>query len=227
MNKLILGTGLKKNFSLSRMVSVPALRGADLAISEGEFISIVGPSGSGKSTLLNLIGLLDSPSEGTLLMDGQDVSRLGDGQRTRIRGEKIGFVFQSFNLLPALTALENVEFAMRNVDGKKRLSKTKRLERAGGKLERVGLGQRMNHLPAELSGGERQRVAVARALANDPKLLLADEPTGNLDSAATESIIRLLHEVHAAGTTVVMVTHNMDITRDTRIVKLKDGAIVQ
>jgi putative ABC transport system ATP-binding protein len=227
MNNLIIGLGLKKNFSLSRKVSVPALRGADLAIAEGEFISIVGPSGSGKSTLLNLIGLLDSPSEGTLFLDGQDVSRLGDGQRTMMRGEKIGFVFQTFNLLPTLTALENVEFAMRNASGKKRLSKAKRLDRAGEKLERVGLGPRMNHLPAELSGGERQRVAVARALANDPKLLLADEPTGNLDSVATENIIQLLHEIHAAGTTVVMVTHNLETTADTRILKMKDGAILQ
>ncbi len=227
MNNLILGTGLKKFFPLSRKITVLALRGADVAIAEGEFVSIVGPSGSGKSTLLNLIGLLESPSAGTLRLEGQDVSLFGDGRRTAMRAEKIGFVFQTFNLLPALTALENVEFAMRAVDGKKRMPKAERMNRAKAKLERVGLGERLNHLPSELSGGEKQRVAVARALANDPKLILADEPTGNLDSAATESIIQLLHEIHAAGTTVVMVTHNLDTTVATRILKMKDGAILQ
>ncbi len=226
MNNLILGTGLKKNFALGRNVSVPALRGTDLAIGEGEFISIIGPSGSGKSTLLNLIGLLDSPSGGTLLLDGQDVSLLGDGRRTAMRAEKIGFVFQTFNLLPALTALENVEFAMRGVNGKKRMPKAERMVQAREKLERVDLGGRLNHLPSELSGGERQRVAVARALANHPKLLLADGPTGILGSAATESIIALLHEIHAAGTTVVMVTHNPETTRDTRILSMRDGVIL-
>jgi len=226
MNDLIRGTGLKKSFALGRNVCVPALRGADLAIGKGEFISIIGPSGSGKSTLLNLIGLLDSPSGGTLLLDGQDVSLLGDGRRTAMRAEKIGFVFQTFNLLPALTALENVEFAMRGVNGKQRMAKSERMVQAREKLERVGLGQRLRHLPSELSGGERQRVAVARALANHPKLILADEPTGNLDSAATESIIALLHEIHAAGTTVVMVTHNPETTRGTRILNMKDGIIL-
>jgi putative ABC transport system ATP-binding protein len=226
MNDLIIGTGLKKDFRLSREITVPALRGADLAIGEGEFVSIVGPSGSGKSTLLNLIGLLEPPSGGTLMLDGQDVSRMNDGRRTAMRAEKIGFVFQTFNLLPALTALENVEFAMRNASGKRRLSRTERRKSAGEVLGRVGLEKRLDHRPSELSGGERQRVAVARALANDPKLILADEPTGNLDSASTESIIRLLHEVHAAGTTVVMVTHNPETTRDTRIFRMKDGMII-
>jgi len=225
MNNLILGSGLKKFFPLSRNITVPALRGADLAIGEGEFVSVVGPSGCGKSTLLNLIGLLEPPSEGTLLLDGQDVSLMADGRRTAMRAEKIGFVFQTFNLLPALTALENVEFAMRAINGKRRMAKPDRLDRARAELERVGLPDRMDHLPSELSGGERQRVAVARSLANNPKLILADEPTGNLDSAATESIINLLHEIHAAGTTVVMVTHNMDTTRDTRILRMKDGMI--
>jgi putative ABC transport system ATP-binding protein len=225
MNDLILGTGLKKIFPLGRKISVPALRGVDFAIGDGEFVSIIGPSGSGKSTLLNLIGLLEPASDGTLLLDGQEVSRMADGRRTALRAEKIGFVFQTFNLLPALTALENVEFAMRAVNGKRRLPKAERLKRAGERLVRVGLRERMHHLPSELSGGERQRVAVARALANDPKLLLADEPTGNLDSVSAESIIRLLHEVHAAGTTVIMVTHNPDTTRDTRILRMKDGMI--
>jgi putative ABC transport system ATP-binding protein len=225
MNNLIVGMGLKKLFPLSRRITVPALRGADFAIDEGEFVSIVGPSGSGKSTLLNLIGLLDSPSAGTLLMEGKDVSLLDDGRRTAMRAEKIGFVFQMFNLLPALTALENVEFAMRGLTGEKRLPKTERMKRAKENLERVGLGQRLDHLPSELSGGEKQRVAVARSLANNPALILADEPTGNLDSVATDNIIALLHEIHASGTTVVMVTHNPDTTRDTRILRMKDGMI--
>jgi putative ABC transport system ATP-binding protein len=227
MNNLILGTGLSKNYSLSKKISVPALRGVDLAIQEGEFISIVGPSGSGKSTLLNLIGLMEPASGGKLLLEERDVSVLNDAQRTAIRAEKIGFVFQTFNLLPALTALENVEFAMRTVSGKNRLAKAKRLNQAREKLERVGLEQRMNHLPSELSGGERQRVAMARSLANNPKLILADEPTGNLDSSAADSILRLLHDIHAAGTTVIMVTHNMDTTRDTRTLRMKDGTILQ
>jgi putative ABC transport system ATP-binding protein len=205
---------------------VAALRGADLTIGEVEFVSIVGPSGSGKSTLLNLIGLMEPPSGGTLMLDGQDVSRMNDGRRTAMRAEKIGFVFQTFTLLPALTALENVEFAMRNASGKRRLSRAGRRKSAGEVLGWVGLEKRPDHLPPELSGGERKRVAAARALANDPKLILADEPTGNLDSTSTESIVRLLHEVHAAGTTVVMVTHNPDTTRDTRIFRMKDGMIV-
>ncbi len=225
MNKMISGTGLTKLFPLSRRITVPALRGADFAIGEGEFVSITGPSGSGKSTLLNLIGLLDTPSAGTLLLDGQDVSLMDDGRRTAMRAEKIGFVFQTFNLLPALTALENVEFAMRGLTGEKRLPKTERMKRARENLERVGLGQRLDHLPSELSGGEKQRVAVARSLANNPALILADEPTGNLDSVATENIIALLHEIHASGTTVVMVTHNPETTRDTRILRMKDGMI--
>jgi putative ABC transport system ATP-binding protein len=226
MNNLVKGTGVKKLFPLSRKITVPALRGADLAIGEGEFVSIVGPSGSGKSTMLHLIGLLDPPSEGELLLDGQDVSRMTDGQRTALRAEKIGFVFQTFNLLPALTALENVEFAMRNVNRKRLKPGAERTALAKKKLVQVGLGDRLRHLPSELSGGERQRVAMARALANDPKLLLADEPTGNLDSIATEDILRLLHEIHEAGTTIIMVTHNMDITRGTRLLRMKDGMIL-
>jgi putative ABC transport system ATP-binding protein len=225
MNDLIVGTGLKKDFRLSREITVQALRGAELAVGEGEFVSIVGPSGSGKSTLLHLIGLLDVPSGGRLMLDGEDVSRLNDGRRTELRAEKIGFVFQTFNLLPALTALENVEFAMRNVRPKLRPTREERWKRAAEGLARVGMEKRMRHPPSKLSGGERQRVAIARALANRPRLLLADEPTGNLDSASTAGILSLLHEVHAAGTTVIMVTHNPETTRDTRVVQLKDGRI--
>jgi len=226
MNSLVFGSGLVKTFRLSKSVSVHALRGLDVSVNENEFVSIVGPSGSGKSTLLNLIGLLDIPTKGELVLDGERISAVDDRQLTRIRSEKIGFVFQTFNLLPALTALANVEFPMRTVSREKRLDKSSRMRRAKEYLERVGLAKRISHLPSELSGGERQRVAIARALANAPKLILADEPTGNLDSAAAASIIELLHEINAGGKTIIMVTHDMEIIEGTRILKMRDGMIV-
>ena len=226
MNNLVFGSGLVKTFRLSKSVSVHALRGLDLSVNENEFVSIVGPSGSGKSTLLNLIGLLDTPTTGELVFDGEKTSAVSDKQLTRIRSEKIGFVFQTFNLLPALTALANVEFPMRTVSREKRLDKSSRMRRAKEYLERVGLAKRIDHLPSELSGGERQRVAIARALANNPQLILADEPTGNLDSAAAANIIELLHEINAGGKTIIMVTHDMEIIEGTRILKMRDGMIV-
>jgi putative ABC transport system ATP-binding protein len=225
MNDLVVGSGLVKTFRLSKSVSVDALRGLDVSVNEKEFVSIVGPSGSGKSTLLNLIGLLDLPTRGELVFAGEMISALSDKQLTTMRSEKIGFVFQTFNLLPALTALANVEFPMRNVSREKRLEKPSRMRRAEEYLERVGLERRINHLPSELSGGERQRVAIARALANDPKLILADEPTGNLDSAATASIVDLLHEINAGGKTIIMVTHDMEIIEGTRVLRMRDGVI--
>lgn len=226
MNSLVFGSGLVKTFRLSKSVSVHALRGLDVSVNENEFVSIVGPSGSGKSTLLNLIGLLDTPTKGELVFDGEETSAVSDKQLTRIRSEKIGFVFQTFNLLPALSALANVEFPMRTVSREQRLDKSSRMRRAKEYLERVGLAKRVNHLPSELSGGERQRVAIARALANNPKLILADEPTGNLDSAAAASIIELLHEINAAGKTIIMVTHDMEIIEGTRKLRMGDGVIV-
>ena len=225
MNSLVSGSGLWKTFRLGKSVSVHALRGLDLSVQENEFVSIVGPSGSGKSTLLNMIGLLDAPTKGDLVFDGENISAVNDRRLTRIRSEKIGFVFQTFNLLPALTALANVEFPMRTVSRGKRLDKSSRIKRAKEYLERVGLAKRINHLPSELSGGERQRVAIARALANDPKLILADEPTGNLDSVATANIIALLHEINADGKTIIMVTHDMKIIEGTRILRMGDGVI--
>ena len=225
MNSLILGNGLEKIFRLSKSVSVHALRGLDISVHQNEFVSIVGPSGSGKSTLLNLIGLLDTPTRGELVFDGEKISAMNDKQLTSIRSEKIGFVFQTFNLLPALTALANVEFPMRTVRREQRLDKALRTKRAQEHLERVGLAKRMHHLPSELSGGERQRVAIARALANDPKLILADEPTGNLDSTATANVIDLLHEINAAGKTIIMVTHDMETIKGTKVLRMGDGVI--
>lgn len=225
MSSIVSASGVWKTYEMGKNVSVDALRGLDVSIDAGEFVSIVGPSGSGKSTLLNLVGCLDTPTKGTLVLDGEDTSTLSNSQLTQIRSERIGYVFQTFNLLPALTALGNVEFPMRLVSGGNREKRPARRERARHYLERVGLGDRAAHSPSELSGGERQRVAIARALANEPQLILADEPTGNLDTAASASIIGLLHEINADGTTVVMVTHDMGTIEDTRVLEMYDGVL--
>jgi putative ABC transport system ATP-binding protein len=185
----------------------------------------MGPSGSGKSTLLNLIGGLDTPTKGDLFIDDKKISSMTEKELTTLRAEKIGFIFQTFNLLPSLTVRDNVEFPMRNLTGAKKMDKKSRIKRAEDCLEIVGLDHRMNYLPAKLSGGERQRVAVARALVNHPKFILADEPTGNLDSEASDNIINLLHEVNQEGTTVIMVTHDKETTKNTRILKIRDGVI--
>jgi len=225
MSSLVLARSLWKTYRLSESVSVDALRGLDISIDENEFVSVIGPSGSGKSTLLNLIGCLDTPTKGELTFDGEKVSEADDRTLTRIRSEKIGFIFQTFNLLPALRALDNVEFPMRTVRREKRLDKSLRKKRATKLLEMVGLEERTSHLPSELSGGERQRVAIARALVNDPRLVLADEPTGNLDSVTARNIVNLLHEINDGGKTIIMVTHDMKITGGTRVLRMKDGAI--
>lgn len=225
MSDLVYGRGLWKTYRLGKDVRVDALRGMDVSVTDEEFVSIIGPSGSGKSTLLNLIGCLDTPSKGELILDGRNTLEMNDRTLTNMRSEKIGFIFQTFNLLPALTALGNVEFAMRTVSHGKRLNKPSRMKQAEERLEMVGLENRVHHLPSELSGGERQRVAVARALANDPKLILADEPTGNLDSMATANIIELLHEVNDDGRTIIMVTHDMETTKGTRILRIRDGKV--
>jgi len=226
MSDLVTAKGLWKTYRLGKNVTVDALRGLDVSVTEKEFVSIIGPSGSGKSTLLNLIGCLDTPSKGELIFDGETTLAMNDKKLTKTRSEKIGFVFQTFNLLPALTALGNVEFPMRTVSHGKRLNKSSRMKRAKERLEMVGLEKRIHHLPSELSGGERQRVAIARALANNPKLILADEPTGNLDSAATANIIELLHEVNNDKKTIIMVTHDMETTKGTRIIRIRDGVVV-
>lgn len=224
MENLVNGKELWKTYDLGG-VQVNALRGLDITVDKGEFVSIMGPSGSGKSTLLNMIGGLDTPSKGDLIIDGKNISSLSEGELTKIRSEKIGFIFQTFNLLPALTVRDNVEFPMRNLSGDKKLDKSSRRRRAEECLEVVGLGHRMDYLPSKLSGGERQRVAVARALVNQPKFILADEPTGNLDSEATDNIMKLLHDVNQKGTTVIMVTHDEETTKNTRILKIRDGVI--
>jgi putative ABC transport system ATP-binding protein len=213
---------IKKVYRMGKGVTVEALRGVNLVVSEGEFVSILGPSGSGKSTLLHIIGLLDSPTSGKRYLDGIETSTLGEDDEARIRGEKIGFVFQTFNLIPSLTALENVELPLMLCRGQC----PGRREMAAELLRQVGLGERLHHHPNELSGGQRQRVAIARALVNEPQLILADEPTGNLDSKTGNEILQLLKKLHEEGRTVVIITHDQYITKVTdRVVKLKDGMI--
>jgi len=225
MKGLVKGEGLWKTYKLDS-TEVHALRGLDITVDEGEFVSIMGPSGSGKSTLLHIIGGLDTPTSGDLYIGGKKISAMKDSELTRMRAETIGFVFQTFNLLPALTVRDNVEFPMRNLSGDKKLNKSSRIKRAEECVEMVGLGPRMNYLPSKLSGGERQRVAIARALVNNPKFILADEPTGNLDTDASKNIINLMHQVNEEGTTVIMVTHDKETTKDTRIMRIRDGVII-
>ena len=203
-------------------VEVPALRGISLHIPEGEFIAIMGPSGSGKSTLMNLIGCLDQPSEGRYILDSYDVSALTDDQLAWIRNRKIGFVFQSYNLIPRVSAAHNVEMPLIYAG-----DSLQRRERAMAALESVGLLDRGGHLPSELSGGQQQRVAVARALVTDPAILLADEPTGNLDTESSLEIMKLLRELNQQGRTIVLITHEADIAAFAqRVVRLRDGVIV-
>ncbi|HEY82712.1 MAG TPA: ABC transporter ATP-binding protein [Dehalococcoidia bacterium] len=202
-------------------VEVPALRGITLSIKEGEMVAIVGASGSGKSTLMNILGFLDKPTSGRYLLEGVDVSRFNDNKLAELRNKKIGFVFQTFNLLPRATALANVELPLiYSGDSQKR-------KRSLEALARVGLAERANHKPTELSGGEQQRVAIARALVNNPSLILADEPTGNLDSAATEDIVSIFCQLNREGITVILVTHEMDIAAQAqRIIRLLDGRVI-
>jgi putative ABC transport system ATP-binding protein len=203
-------------------VEVPALRGISLHIPEGQFVAIMGPSGSGKSTLMNLIGCLDQPSSGRYILDGYDVSNLSEDQLAWIRNRKIGFVFQSFNLIPRVRALHNVEMPLIYAGDNRQ-----RRERALAALTSVGLQERASHLPNELSGGQQQRVAVARALVTDPAILLADEPTGNLDSESSLEIMRLLRDLNHQGRTIVLITHEPDIAAFAqRVVRLRDGVVL-
>jgi len=205
-------------------VEVQALRDADLKIKENEFVAIIGPSGSGKSTLMHMIGCLDRPSSGKIFLDGIDISKLNDSGLARLRGKKIGFIFQFFNLYPTLTAKENVELPMLILE----VDRKERERRALELLEIVGLKKRIEHLPSQLSGGERQRVAIARALANDPSILLADEPTGNLDTKTGSEIMKFLNKLQKEKKlTIVMVTHELHIARYAeRIIHVKDGKII-
>jgi putative ABC transport system ATP-binding protein len=201
---------------------IHALRGVSIQIQRGEYVAIMGPSGSGKSTLMNLIGCLDTPSKGSYLLNDKQVSQMNDDELARIRNEEIGFVFQTFNLLPRATALHNVELPLVYAG----VSAKDRVERAKAALSRVELDQRMSHRPNELSGGQRQRVAIARALVNNPSILLADEPTGNLDSKTGVEIMALFERLHAGGNTIVLVTHEPDIAAHAhRVIHIRDGQV--
>ena len=219
--EIIKTQSLIKDYLLGK-IKVRALAGIELSILNGEFVAIMGPSGSGKSTLMHIIGCLDSPSEGEYYLDGDLVSTLPKSALAGIRNRKIGFVFQSFNLLPHLSVLKNVELPLMYSG----LSARKRKEKASQILESVGLSDRLKHKPNELSGGQRQRVAIARAIVNDPTMLLADEPTGNLDSQAGGDILEIFNDLHKAGNTVIMVTHDPKVAeRADRIIEIRDGLI--
>ena len=220
-NPLIKITNIKRDFPLGNEI-VYVLKGIDLEINKGEYVALMGPSGSGKSTLMNILGCLDTPTSGTYILNGKHVSEMQDDELAGIRNKEIGFVFQTFNLMPRTTALDNVALPMVYAGH----SKSERVERATEVLTQVGLDDRMDHKPNQLSGGQRQRVAVARALVNKPSIILADEPTGNLDSKTSVEIMNLFNEIHANGNTVILVTHEEDIAAYAhRIIRLRDGII--
>jgi putative ABC transport system ATP-binding protein len=218
---LISLSGIQKRYDLGEQV-VYALRDINLEIMRGEYVALMGPSGSGKSTLMNIIGCLDTPTAGTYILNGKQVSSMSDSELSHIRNQEIGFVFQTFNLLSRLTAIDNVALPLVYAG----VSKKERTERAKAALNDVGLGDRMNHKPNELSGGQRQRVAVARSLINNPSILLADEPTGNLDTNTSKEIMSLFDEIHARGNTIILVTHEEDIAHYAkRMVRVRDGVV--
>lgn len=221
MGNIIKIENIIKNYYIGTVV-VRALRTVSLDMDRNEYVAIMGPSGSGKSTLMNILGCLDTPTDGMYMLNGQDVSKMVDDQLAEVRNKEIGFVFQTFNLLPRYTALENVILPLIYAG----ISKHERVKRAKETLSDVGLADRMDHKPNELSGGQRQRVAVARALVNRPSIILADEPTGNLDSKTSKDIMRLLDDIHSSGNTVIVVTHEEDIAQNARrIIRLMDGEI--
>ena len=215
--------GITKTY-VNGKLSVPVLHGIDLQVNKGEFVSIMGPSGSGKSTFMNILGCLDRPTTGSYRLNGDEVATLSDDELAFVRNKQIGFVFQSFNLLTKLTAVENVALPMIYAG----MDKKTRNDRAAALLESVGLGDRMDHLPSELSGGQRQRVAIARALANNPAIIMADEPTGNLDSKSTIDVMNIFRGLYGEGRTIILVTHEPEIaTYASRNVVLRDGLIVE
>ena len=221
MTELVILQDVEKTYYVGRG-QVRALRGMSLAIREGQYVAVMGPSGSGKSTLLNLLGCLDRPTAGSYHLGGQDVSRMDDNELSDVRNQRIGFVFQSFNLIPQLTVLGNIEVPLFY----RGLPRAERHRRSRELADRVGLGDRISHRPTELSGGQQQRVACARALANAPLILLADEPTGNLDTETSAEILDLLDELHAGGCTIIMVTHERDVAaRAERAIHLRDGQV--
>ncbi|MGA2910300.1 MAG: ABC transporter ATP-binding protein [Candidatus Microgenomates bacterium] len=223
MEPLISLENVTKQYKLGEGVVIDALRGINLKIYPKEFVAIIGHSGSGKSTLMHIIGILDKPSSGTVTLEGHDVAKLKEERLAELRNKHIGFVFQAFNLLPKTSALENVELPLIYSS----VSDHERKERSIKALETVGLGERLDHTPNQLSGGQQQRVAIARALVTKPSLILADEPTGNLDSKSSDEIIDLLVDLNKEGNTIVLVTHEMEIARKAkRIVEIKDGQII-
>jgi putative ABC transport system ATP-binding protein len=220
---LIVAEGLEKTYRLGQ-VDVLALRGVDARISAGEYVAITGPSGSGKSTLMHILGCLDSPTSGTYRLDGEDVGALSGKRLAQVRNRKVGFVFQTFNLMPRLTVEENVALPLKYRGG---VTRGERRTRALKLLERLGLSHRVGHRPDELSGGERQRVAIARALIGEPAILMADEPTGNLDSQAGSEVLKTFAELHGAGHTIVLVTHDPGVAaRAQRVIQMSDGRVV-
>ncbi len=219
MQKVIDITNITKYYQLGQVV-IKALNGLSLTIERNEYVALMGPSGSGKSTLMNILGCLDTPTSGNYILNGTEVSELTDNELAEIRNKEIGFVFQTFNLLPRLTSWENVAMPLVYAG----VSKNKRYERATKILEMVGLGDRYDHKPNELSGGQRQRVAIARALINTPSIILADEPTGNLDTKTSHEIMHIFSDIHSQGNTVILVTHEEDVAQHAhRIIRLRDG----
>jgi putative ABC transport system ATP-binding protein len=221
MNSIIHLQDLKKNYYLGRQV-IEVLKGITLDVNKNEYLALMGPSGSGKSTLMNIIGCLDTPTEGSYILNGRDVSKMSDNELAEVRNKDIGFVFQQFNLLPRLTAAENVALPLVYAG----VPKKQRMEKAMQVLEKVQLADRSQHKPNEMSGGQNQRVAIARALVNDPAIILADEPTGNLDSKTSHEIMQIFDQIHSMGNTLILITHEEDIARfSRRMVRLLDGQI--
>ncbi|AJF63073.1 MAG: ABC transport system protein [archaeon GW2011_AR20] len=221
MTTLINLSNVEKVYQLDE-VEIPAINGISLSVNKSDFVALMGPSGSGKSTAMHLVGCLDTPTKGEIFLGEHNISHLSESDLAQIRGKKIGFIFQTFNLIPSLTALENVALPM-TFQG---ISRAEKLEKAREVLKLVGLQDRMNHLPSQLSGGQRQRVAIARALINDPEIILADEPTGNLDTKTGDEIMKILKDLNKKGKTIILVTHNLELTKlANKVINLRDGEI--